>query len=315
MSADRRLRAQLVVNPHASSVDASVQQRLLSELAEGLNVETCATHEKGGARELAAQALADGDAELLITVGGDGTVNEVAQALAGSDLPLVPLPGGSTSVFARALGYPNDVRAAARRLLDGELSPRRIDLGHVSGDGQPERRFLFSAGIGVDAAVVQRVDAQPALKRAFRGGFFAAVAAATVAQHYLGRAPSLIVESGDGETEGVTAALQNGPIFSFLGRRPLRLSPHARADDGRLGLAVLRAAPVLGAVGLGRTLLSGEPQRVADHRDVASMGAITAARIRALGHRRLPLQVDGEFLGEFGQVEVGVRPGALLVLA
>lgn len=315
MPPDRRRRATLIVNPHASSVDASVRRRLCSELAEGFDLEVRDTHERGGARALAAQALADGHAELLITAGGDGTVNEVAQALAGSDLALVPLPGGSASVFARAIGYPDDLSAAARHLLDGELSARRLDLGHVGGDGEPEREFLFSAGIGVDAAVVRRVDARPRLKRTFRGGFFAVVAAATVATRYLGRGPSLLVEAGDHEVEGVTVAVQNGPIFSFFGSHPLRLSPHAEASDGNLGLTVLRSAPVLGVAGLGRTLLSGDPQRVADHPGVDSMGALTAARIRALGDRGLPLQVDGEFLGEFAEVRVGVRPGALRVLA
>ena len=97
----------------------------------------------------------------MVAFGGDGTLNEVANGLAGTGVPVAILPGGSTNVVSRTLGIPNDVVDATEHLLElaDDFEPRAIDLGVANG-----RRFVFACGAGLDAAVVQRVDSNPKLK-------------------------------------------------------------------------------------------------------------------------------------------------------
>ena len=102
-----------------------------------------------------------GGYDIVVAFGGDGTLNEVANGLAGTDVPVSVLPGGSTNVVARTLGIPNDVVDATEHLLSiaDDFRPRRIDLGIVDG-----RHFVFSCGAGIDASVVERVEANPQMK-------------------------------------------------------------------------------------------------------------------------------------------------------
>ena len=95
---------------------------------------------------------------MVVAFGGDGTINEAANGLAGSDTPLTCLPGGATNVYPRMLGLPNDVVDATEHLLRvaDDWHPRWVDLGEVNG-----RLFTFAAGAGLDASVVRRVDAHP----------------------------------------------------------------------------------------------------------------------------------------------------------
>ena len=97
----------------------------------------------------------------MVAFGGDGTVNEVVNGLAGTDIPVAFLPGGNTNVVCRTLGIPNDVVDATEHLLAlaDDFRPRRIDLGMVN-----ERYFVFACGAGIDASVVKRVDSKPSLK-------------------------------------------------------------------------------------------------------------------------------------------------------
>src|SRR5918995_4402825 len=138
--------ALLVVNPFASGVDshrlAAVQAVLPSE------TETRITTAAGDATEIARTA---GGAAAIYVLGGDGTYNEVLNGVE-DDVPLGFLPGGGTSVLPRALGLPRNPVAAAKRVAEGRT--RRIGLGRVNG-----RRFGFSAGLGLDAELVRRVEA------------------------------------------------------------------------------------------------------------------------------------------------------------
>src|SRR6185295_14101207 len=103
----------------------------------------------------------DGGYDIVVAFGGDGTLNEVANGLAGTDVPVSVLPGGSTNVVCRTLGIPNDVVDATEHLLAlaDDWAPRKIDLGLVD-----QRHFVFACGVGIDATVVRRVDAHPRLK-------------------------------------------------------------------------------------------------------------------------------------------------------
>ena len=124
----------------------------------------------------------------MVAFGGDGTVNEAANGLAGTGTPLTCLPGGSNNVFGKMLGIPNDVVDATEHLLglSDRWEPRAVDLGRVNG-----RAFTFAAGMGLDASVVERVDANPAMKRRFGHWYFTEKAVGTFMRKYVVRPPKL----------------------------------------------------------------------------------------------------------------------------
>jgi diacylglycerol kinase family enzyme len=153
------LRLLLVVNSFASSVTARNTVVVHRELAQNHEVEVVETNRRGHATRLAQDAARRG-LDLVVGFGGDGTLNEVATGIAGTDTALGVLPGGSTNVFARTLGMPNDPVAAVKTLAAGlnagDLRP--IGLGRVNG-----RYFCFHTGIGFDAAVVRHVERHASL--------------------------------------------------------------------------------------------------------------------------------------------------------
>src|SRR6187200_300358 len=155
------LRIVLVVNSFASSVTARNTVVVHRRLSRDHDVELVETNRRGHATRFAHDAARRG-ADVVISFGGDGTVNEVATGIAGSDTALGVLPGGSTNVFARTIGLPNDPVAAAELVANGIDAHdfRPIELGRVNG-----RFFCFHTGIGYDAAVVKAVEQRASLKR------------------------------------------------------------------------------------------------------------------------------------------------------
>src|SRR5690242_11865254 len=168
------MRALLVVNPAATTTSARRRDVLIHALASEMKLEVVTTEYRGHARDLGRQAGESDDIELVVALGGDGTVNEVVNGLLhnGPDLDRLPrlavVPGGSTNVFARALGLPNDAVEATGALLDAlrEDRERAIGLGLAAGtpgtedEAVPSRWFTFCAGFGFDAGVVGRVEQQ-----------------------------------------------------------------------------------------------------------------------------------------------------------
>src|SRR4051812_49629254 len=147
----------IIVNPYATTVSDRLRNLVVYALQGRYEVTAIDTERRGHAVELCREA-ADEGYDVVVAFGGDGTVNEAANGLAGSDTPLTALPGGSTNVWARTLGIPRDVVDATEHLLRmaGNFRPRRVDMGRVN-----ERYFVFGAGVGLDASVVERVDAHP----------------------------------------------------------------------------------------------------------------------------------------------------------
>ncbi len=176
---------------------------------------------------------------MVVSFGGDGTVNEAANGLVGSDTPLTCLPGGATNVFCRMLGIPNDVVDATEHLLRiaDDFEPRRIDTGIVNG-----RHFVFASGIGLDASVVERVDAHPRLKARLGPWYFTYAAVATFNRKYLVKPVRVRVEVDDRTIDGVTVIVQNADPFTYFRNRPIRICHGRELDDGRLGLSVLKKA-------------------------------------------------------------------------
>src|SRR4051794_8046269 len=166
----------VIVNPYATTVSDRLKNLVVYALQGRYSVEAVETEARAHATQICREAASEGY-DVVVAFGGDGTVNEAANGLIGSETPLTCLPGGSTNVYCRTLGIPNDVVDATEHLLRmaDEFEPRTVDTGRVNG-----RHFVFSSGIGLDASVVERVDAHPRLKARLGGGDFPPAAPSTV---------------------------------------------------------------------------------------------------------------------------------------
>jgi diacylglycerol kinase family enzyme len=290
-------RATLIVNPFASGVTEDRLADVERELRGSLELTVALTERRGHATELASSA---GDAEAVFVYGGDGLLNEVLNGVDGR-VPLGVLPGGKTNVVARALGLPTEARAAARRLL--AASPRRISVGRVNG-----RRFAFAAGVGFDAELVRRVDGRGRRSDGRRPGDVAfAWEAARLLAARRGRYEPALELVGFGRAAFVLVA--NANPYSFAGRRALQIAPNARWELGLDLVAPKRVGP--------RTLprllvytLRGRGQERAD--DLFYGHDLDRIEVRC--DRPLPLQVDGEDLGDVEAAVFEAERGAVTVL-
>ncbi len=299
----------VIANPYATTVSARLKHLVVYALRGRYEVDSVETQARNHATELCREAAQEGY-DVVCAFGGDGTFNEAANGLAGSDTPLTCLPGGSTNVFCRILGIPNDVVDATEHLLGmaDDWRPRSIDLGVVG-----DRRFLFTAGVGLDASVTKRVDARPLLKARFGPWFYATAAIGAVNREYTVHPHRLAVEV-DGEAhEGITAIFQNTTPYTYFASRAIDLAEDVALDSGTVaGVVLRRASPVDVPTIAFRALTRA---RIVRHRQVDAFSGATSARVRSLDDRPLPLQVDGDYLGELPELTVGVDPGALRVVA
>src|SRR5688572_2329556 len=188
------MRILLIVNATASSVTARARVVIAKALAADHELTVTETTRRGHAERLARGAANDG-IDVVVAMGGDGTLNEAANGLAGTDTALAPLPGGSTNVFARQLELPDDPIEATGVLLDAldHDSIRSVGLGNVNG-----RYFLFHVGVGFDAAVVEQVEKRAALKRYAGHALFAYAALDSWFRHYDRGQPHFSVHFPDG---------------------------------------------------------------------------------------------------------------------
>src|ERR671914_1344703 len=179
----------VIVNPYATTMSVRLRHLVVYALQGRFEVDAVDTQRKGHAIELCREAASEGY-DVVVAFGGDGTVNEAANGLAGSETALTCLPGGANNVFCKMLGIPNDVVDATEHLLglSDRWEPRAVDLGRVNG-----RAFTFAAGMGLDASVVERVDSNPAMKRRFGAYYFTQKAVATFMRRYVVRPPQLTV--------------------------------------------------------------------------------------------------------------------------
>src|SRR5205823_10544665 len=230
----------IIVNPYATTVSDRLKNLVVYALRGSYHVDAIDTERRDHATELCREAAREGY-DVVVAFGGDGTVNEAANGLAGSDTPLSCLPGGRTNVYCRMLGIPIDVVDATEHLLRiaDDWSPRRVDLGWMN-----ERKFLFSAGMGLDAAVVERVDSHPHLKARFGPWYFVEAAVSTFLRSYVVNPPRLEVEVDGRTIGGVSVFIQNAERYTYFKDRPVELVEGARFDSGDLaGVVLTRARP------------------------------------------------------------------------
>ena len=307
----RVVRALLVANPSATTTTAAGRDVIAHALASELKLEVVATRYRGHAAELAARARAEG-VDLVVVLGGDGTVNEALNGLlAAGPGPEVPslgvVPGGSANVFARALGSPREPLEATRQLL-GALAAgrsRRVGLGRAD-----ERWFSFNAGLGWDADVIASMESARGHGREATPTRYVSTSLRRWARARA-HPPSLTVEvPGREPVEGVRLALvSNTDPWTYLGSRAVRTNPGCSFDSG-LGLFALRSLglpTVLRIVGQALRL-DGDPglRSVVRDDDVASL--------RITSEEPVNLQVDGDHLGRRSDVEFSAVPNALRVV-
>ena len=289
-------RAVLIVNPNASGVTpdltVSVEEALDGEL------ETILTERPLHGAEIA-EAVGR-DAERIYVFSGDGGYNEVVNGLEG-DLPIGFIPGGSTSVFPRALGIPRDPVTAARALA-ASRAERRISLGRVNG-----RRFTFSGGFGIDAELVRRVDAlgRATGKRASDLAFARTLAGIFTER----RARFEPVMEVEGLGRVAFALVANGHPYSYVGRIPLRIAPKAQFELG-LDLVAPRELKARRLPQVAAWALAGKGQQRSPH--VLYVHDADELVVRA--DRPMPLQVDGEDLGDVEEAHFEAERSALRVL-
>jgi diacylglycerol kinase family enzyme len=295
------VRVALIVNPFASQVDDERLAVVESELRAAAEVATVRTERRGHATELAREATGDA----IVVFSGDGGYNEVLNGVDGR-VPVGFVPGGGTSVLPRALGLDRDPAAAAGAIAAALAAgrTRRISLGRVNG-----RRFAFGSGIGLDAELVRRVDALGRSSFGRRPGDlrFTLEALRLVAGRRGTFRPALEIE-GRGRAAFVFVA--NCDPYTYAGRMPLHVAPEARFELGLDLVAPVDVRPS-GLPRLVRYAWTGHGQESDDQ----IVYAHDADRIEIRCDRPMPLQVDGEDLGDVTQAVYEAERAAVSVLA
>jgi diacylglycerol kinase family enzyme len=314
------MRALLIVNPYATSTTPVRREVITHALASELDLDVVQTRYRGHAAHVAEGAAREGFG-LVLTLGGDGTVNEVVNGIlrarppgtgpdgAGSGgTPLfAALPGGNANVFVRALGLPVDPVDATGRIL------RSLPAGHTRTIGlglAGHRYFCFNAGLGFDAEVVRVVEGLRARGRAASAALYVWTAVRQFMTVTDRREPALTLErDGRPAMDGLYLGIvSNASPWTYLGQRPVNACPGAGFDTG-LDLLALRKFGTLRVLNAVRQMLGdGGPAG----RHVVSLHDQDALSFRAA--RPVAFQVDGEYVGEREHVMLRSIPNALRVL-
>ncbi|HET7245300.1 MAG TPA: diacylglycerol kinase family protein [Streptosporangiaceae bacterium] len=319
------MRALLIVNPYATSTTPVRREVITHALASELDLDVVQTRYRGHAAHVAEGAAREGFG-LVLTLGGDGTVNEVVNGIlrarppaagrAGAGPPgggpdgaplFAALPGGNANVFVRALGLPVDPVDATGRILRSLPTGRTRTIGlGLAG----HRYFCFNAGLGFDAEVVRVVEGLRARGRAASAALYVWTAVRQFLTVTDRREPALTLErDGQPAMNGLYLGIvSNAAPWTYLGQRPVNASPSAGFDTG-LDLFALRKLGTLRVLNAVRQMLGdGGPAG----RHVVSLHDQDALSFRAA--RPVAFQVDGEYVGEREHVLLRSIPNALRVL-
>lgn len=298
------MRVLLIVNSFASSVTAKNTVIVHRRLSEHHDVQVVETNRRGHATRFAEDAARRG-IDVVVAYGGDGTLNEVATGLATTGTALAVLPGGSTNVFARTLGMPNDAIEAVDLILDAmdrdDISP--IGLGRAN-----DRYFTFHTGLGYDAAVVKWVEQRAALKRYAGHPLFVLAALKTFFADYDRKRPHFSLSFDDGSTVdgGYFSVVMNTNPYTYLGNRPLDLVPATSLDTG-LSVVTFRTMKPTHVISTLVSALKGGGVPEKPWLDVRSgVRSVVAHDVRSF-----PYQLDGDYLGETREIRFEHVPEVL----
>ncbi len=314
------MRALLIVNPRATSTTRLSRDVITRALASAVELTVVETRYRGHAASLAGTAVRAGDG-LVLTLGGDGTVNEAVNGIVGATLAgqggrpaadwpaFAPLPGGNANVFTRALGLPADPVEAAGRILSGLTAGRDRSIGlGLAGD----RYFTFNAGLGLDAEVVRLVEGLRAQGRPATPVLYMRMA---LRQYYRAtdrRHPALSIERDGQSPVGpiFMGIVSNTTPWTYIGHRAVQTNPEAGFDSG-LDVFALRSLRTIGTLRALRQMLSAS-DRPPRGRHVVRLHDEAALTVQA--SRPVAFQVDGEYVGERECVTFRSVPHALRVI-
>ncbi len=307
--------AVLIENPKAGSISPGLFRVAERALEATFDLELVQTEARGHAAALAREAVEAG-AKTVIAYGGDGTVNEIINGLLGTaestNVSLAVLPGGTTNVLARNLGFPNDLVEATAHLIQlvEKGAPHRLPIGRITAEsehGHLTRDFAFGAGLVFDAEIVRRVNQS---RRGRGDGAFVWHGLRSFSQLRRTEKPDLIIDTPSGPQDAFWACIAMTDPFTYFRKRPLRVVPHA---DGASGLDLVAGQQVE----FWRTLRwLTQAMTTAKHvRHSAIVHLVDQANIVIRSRRPVPLQADGEFLGEITEMSAKPLPEALPVWA
>lgn len=302
------MRLALIHNPIATAGSPRARVLITLALRAEHDLVVDATTGRGDASRLAQAAASDG-ADVVVVYGGDGTVNEAVNGLAGSSTALAVVPAGSTNVFARTIGASSDAVTAADEILAAirRGSIRRIGLGRAN-----DRYFCLHTGVGLDAAVVRMVETRPKAKRYAGHAWYAWAAFRQWSALYDRRRPRFAVRHDDGShvDDGVFAIVQNSNPYTYLGNRRFDTAPGTGWDSG-LHAIVFRRLDL-------PTTTAALSQALVFHKGVVANPRVVVhadqSEVVVTGHGPVPWQMDGEYLGEVDRVTLTKAPAALDVV-
>ena len=319
------MRALLVVNPKATATSARVRDVLARALGSDLKVDAVETQRRGHAIELGARATIEGY-DLVVALGGDGTVNEIVNGILRGDggtpgprtdqPALAVVPGGSTNVFSRALGIPRDPVEATGSLLDAlrEDRSRWIGLGKAGSPGpggsRAERWFTFTAGLGLDADAVRMVELARAKGKAPTPSRYTR---ATLGRFFFGtdrRHGAITLERpGEEPVEGLFLGIVgNTTPWTYFRGHPITLTTTATFDTG-LDLVALRKLGVVRTLWAASGMITGQGVRGRSRLALPDL-----REFRLVAERPMHFEVDGDYLGERDDVLFTSVPSAIRVI-
>lgn len=308
------VRALLVVNPKATTTSERSRDVLVRALRSEVDLRVAYTRRRGHAAALARQAVVD-RFDLLVTLGGDGTVNETVNGLMPVSGPpdpdalpaLAVVPGGSTNVFARALGLPKDWAEGTSVILEALRKGRTRTIGLGRADN---RYFTFCAGLGLDAAVIRSVERARRRGWVSRPSLYMRSAVKQYLRHGLHRQFTISLERPDGapETELATVIVQNTAPWTYLNDRPLNPNPEASFELG-LDVLAMRVLHVPTTARVVTQVLAGRPDP--HGKQILRLHDLAAFTLRT--DRPMPFQLDGDYLGDREKVDFTSIPHALRV--
>jgi diacylglycerol kinase family enzyme len=297
-------RAVLIVNPFATGVTEANLESVKEALGRYADVQVMLTERPRHATELVEGALRGG-CDGIFVFSGDGGFNEAVNGADGK-VPLGFIPGGGTSVLPRALGISRDPVAAAHRLGESLAAgrTRRISLGRVNG-----RRFAFNAGVGIDAEAVRRFNALGRRADGHRPGDARFLLTLLAVLRDRGFRYQPVAElAGVGPV--AFAIISNCEVFTYVGTRPISLTPRARFELGLDAIAPREVTPrdvlrLVGYIATAKDNLRGRTVAYLHNKD----------RFELTSRAPLPLQADGEDLGDVEEVVFECERSALSVFA
>lgn len=292
--------AVIIANPTSGSYQQNKQQieETLTQLRQqGWQAELRLTQHAGDARLLAKEAVAQ-KIDVAIAFGGDGTINEVIQELAGSETTLGVLPSGTVNVWAREIGIPLDIAGARNVLLHGQT--RRIDLGHT-----PGHYFLLMAGVGLDGEVTNAVEKKPAKRFGVLGYL---LMSAWFGLSYPSFRASLEIDGRTVKINALQIIVGNTQLYGGA----IKYTWHAKFDDGLLDVCVVKKQTALKRIATISDFLLRREQR----KQWVSYFTCTSLTIST--RKSVAMQIDGDHKGYINENDTSttfnIVPGALKVI-